>query len=264
MPQKNVLNINQALILLKTRQQKAQQYFISLIKQNYFDLPQEKRLLKDTFLAEEKLGRKIFTRISSLNLPLLNIIKKLLFSKKRELIILGLFILAEYGRVYPHKAFLFYKAFAMNDDEKVRKSVVLSFRRVLVKKRKESLIYLKKLTLNFNIRTRWFVCAALSPTGENRWILEEPKKILDILKWFMRDSAMPIKEVLGNNLNELAKKQPEIIMEFVERQLKLGNLHTYWIVYRAARDLVKNTKYRSRILKLLKIDAYTYQKKTFR
>lgn len=246
--------IAEAIELFKTHQKKAQAYISSLFKDS-------KQPLAGT---GKKLGFTFFQGLSDLELPVKKITNNLLVSKKKELRILGLFTLAEYGRKHPKQVFNLFRRFAKDHDAQVRDAAAIAFRRVIENNKKAAILFLRACTLDLNTKVRRFVCETMRPVGENRWLLKQPKKSLSILIMFMRDGSMPVKKSLSTNLAELSRKDPKLIYDFLNIQMKLGNLNTYWTIYRACRELIKLNKYRKLILKLLNIDEYNLDGKLYR
>ncbi|MBN1358009.1 hypothetical protein JW988_04480, partial [Candidatus Bathyarchaeota archaeon] len=67
---------------------------------------------------------------------------------------------------------------------------------------------------------------------------------------------------LGNNLSDLAKQLPDLVFELVAELVASGDRNSYWIAYRACRNLVK--KEPIKVMNLLKIDEYRYKKRVYR
>ena len=67
---------------------------------------------------------------------------------------------------------------------------------------------------------------------------------------------------MGNNLSDLARRLPELVYELVEELVASGNKHSYWIAYRACRNLVKTEPLR--VMDLLRVDEYKYKKAIYK
>jgi len=78
---------------------------------------------------------------------------------------------------------------------------------------------------------------------------------------FTESSPYPRTSV-GNNLSDLARSHPELVYELVEKLVVSGNKHSYWIAYRACRNLVK--KEPIKVMNLLKIDEYKYKNRVYK
>ncbi|MFC1517974.1 DNA alkylation repair protein [Candidatus Margulisiibacteriota bacterium] len=255
-------NIDQAVQLLKSGQKKAQDIICRV-----FDKacqPKKDKPGKGPIWAGRHLGDTFLAKFQDSKLPLQAQANKLLHSPKKELRILGLFILAEYGRFKPKTVFKDFRKYSKDGELQVRTAAAIAFRRVLEKNKKEALLFLKLLAIDINADTRRFVCEVLRPVGDSRWILKQPEKSLSALRLLMWDGDMGVKKALSSNLNILSKRDPALIYQFLAQQLRVGNLHTYWIAYRSVKELVKQQKYRKKVLKLLKIDEYSHKGKVYR
>ena len=150
----------------------------------------------------EKVSSSFYFGLANRNIPVLQTAKNLIYSNKKLLIVVGLFVLAKYGKNNPRKVFSYFKAFAKHDDRQIRSAAAIAFRRVVAKNRAESFKYLKRLVFDINIYVRQFVCETLRPVRENKWLLDNPEKSLTILKGFMWDGNMSVKKKLSTNLGE--------------------------------------------------------------
>ncbi len=67
---------------------------------------------------------------------------------------------------------------------------------------------------------------------------------------------------VGNNLSDLAKHHPNLIYGIVDELVRSGNKNSYWIAYRACRNLVKREPLK--VMDLLRVDEYRYKKRIHR
>ena len=66
---------------------------------------------------------------------------------------------------------------------------------------------------------------------------------------------------VGNNLSDLARRLPNVIYGLVEELVDCGDENSYWIAYRACRNLVKADPVK--VLNLLRVDEYRYKKSIY-
>ncbi|MDY6866252.1 MAG: hypothetical protein SVY15_09840 [Halobacteriota archaeon] len=78
---------------------------------------------------------------------------------------------------------------------------------------------------------------------------------------FKESSAYPRSSV-GNNLSDLARKHPDIVFDLVGELACSGDKNSYWIAYRACRNLVKDGPIR--VMDLLRVNEYKYKKRIHR
>ena len=76
------------------------------------------------------------------------------------------------------------------------------------------------------------------------------------------ESAPYPRTSVGNNLSDLAKRHPEMVYKLVKELVDSGNKHSYWIAYRACRNLVKQEPIR--LMNILKVDEYKYKQRVHR
>lgn len=79
---------------------------------------------------------------------------------------------------------------------------------------------------------------------------EEPAPILPILHNLMQDDSLYVRKSVANNINDIAKDNPDTVVDIVES--KLGeHKHTDWILKHGSRTLLKKAE--PRILKLFNL-----------
>jgi 3-methyladenine DNA glycosylase AlkC len=67
---------------------------------------------------------------------------------------------------------------------------------------------------------------------------------------------------VGNNLSDLARQLPDLVYDLVEELVGSGDKNSFWIAYRACRNLVKTEPIR--VLDLLKTDEYKYKDRVYK
>jgi hypothetical protein len=213
----------------------------------------------------ERFGQTLYQRFYRRKLPVKTLINKLRTSSRHEAHGLAIVLAGEYGRRnHPREVWSCFKYYAAQPDKQVRAITALAFKRVLDKHKAEGFRFLKGLLFPFNKNKRYFVADILSWMAADRKWRKEPEKILGLICWFLKDGDTRVKHIAGGTLAELSRHYPEQVLIFLARELPRGNLHTYWIAYRACAELVRNKKYRDKVLKLLNIDEYSYKGKQYR
>ena len=119
--------------------------------------------------------------------------------------------------------------------------------------------FLFKLVSSDGPNIRRFVAETLRPVQENRWFYDDPDYSLSILKNMFKESSAYPRTSVGNNLSDLARKLPDIVYELVGELVDSGDENSYWIAYRACRNLVKEDPIR--VMDLLQVDEYKYKKR---
>ena len=62
---------------------------------------------------------------------------------------------------------------------------------------------------------------------------------------------------MGNNLSDLAHRLPDMVYNLVEELVESGDLSSYWIAYRACRNLVKKDP--EKVMALLRVKQYNFK-----
>jgi hypothetical protein len=69
--------------------------------------------------------------------------------------------------------------------------------------------------------------------------IEDPRPVLQLLEKLKTDSELMVRRSVANNLNDIAKDHPDVVVKTLKRWKKLDNAGTQWIIRHAARTLVK-------------------------
>jgi 3-methyladenine DNA glycosylase AlkC len=116
-----------------------------------------------------------------------------------------------------------------------------------------------ELVKSENPLTRRFTSESLRPVVENRWIHKQPDFALSILQHLYQESDPYPRTSVGNSLSDWIRVDEELVYPIVEKLAKSGDMNSYWIAYRACRNLVK--KKPLLVMDLLGVDEYKYKKR---
>ncbi len=151
----------------------------------------------------------------------------------------------------------YFEKAAACDNWDVREMAQMFFRKLIKKYPDEMQKYLVQLTKSENENVRRFVSETSRPVCENRWFQKEPGYSLRILRNLFKEKSAYPRTSVGNNLSDLARYNPELVYSLVKELVDSGDKNSYWIAYRACRNLVK--KEPERVMDLLKLDEYKYK-----
>ena len=165
--------------------------------------------------------------------------------------------LEDYEKVLP-----FFDAAAVSDDWEVREFAQMSFKKLIKKYPGEMKEYLLHRAGASDPNMRRFVGETLRPVGENSWFYRDPDYPLCILRLMFRERSAYPRTSVGNNLSDLARRLPDLVYGLVAELVDSGDKNSYWIAYRACRNLVK--KEPVRVMDLLKVDEYRYKERVHR
>lgn len=106
------------------------------------------------------------------------------------------------------------------------------------------LAILKKWTKNKNAHVRRLAAEGSRPRGVWTAHIESFKKdarpVVDILEALKADNSLYVRKAVANNLNDISKDHPDLIIEVASSWLKSNHEHTNWIIKRGLRTLVKS------------------------
>ncbi len=229
----------------------------------YDNIPENKRISFGRVYTVQVLSRYLFSSLVETNAKVYEI-GATLFEKSDDFRSKGvaLGILSFYGTNDFEKVLPFFEASASSADWSMREFAQMFFRKLIQKWPDEMKEYLLKLTGFKDPNIRRFVSETLRPVKENRWFYKSPNYSLSILRNLFRESSEYPRTSVGNNLSDLARHLPDLVFGLVEELVASGNHNSYWIAYRACRNLVK--KEPIRVMNLLHVDEYRYKKRVYR
>jgi len=135
------------------------------------------------------------------------------------------------------------------------------FRRLIKQYPGEAKVALLKLVHSEDANIRRFVSETLRPVQENRWFYRQPEYSLEILRHLFREKATYPRTSVGNNLSDLARRLPDLVYHLVEELVNSGDENSYWIAYRACRNLVKVDP--TKVMALLRVKQYNYKDRNY-
>ena len=154
------------------------------------------------------------------------------------------------------------KSAASSSDSNIREFSQMFFRKLIKKYPDEAKEFLLKLVSSDDPNIRRFVSETLRPVQENRWFYDDPDYSPSILKNMFKESSAYPRTSVGNNLSDLARKLPDLVYGLVGELVSSGDKNSYWIAYRACRNLVKDDPIR--VMDLLEVNEYKYKKRIHR
>lgn len=174
----------------------------------------------------------------------------------------GLGIISFCGLQEPKRTLPYFVSAADSPDFDTREMAQMFFRKIIKKHPSTAKKILLNLVNSSYSNVRRFVAETLRPVKENKWFYERPEYPLSILRNLFKESEKYPRTSVGNNLSDLAKQHPELVYKLVKELTESGNENSYWIAYRACRNLVKKDK--NKVLNLLNVDEYKYKNKKYK
>ena len=234
-----------------------------VLKELYGNIPENKRISFGIVYTVQVLSKYLFSSLVEINAEVYEI-STALFEESRDFRSRGvaLGILSFYGVDDYRTVLPFFEASASSADWNMREFAQMFFRKLIRKWPDEMKEYLLKLTGHSDPNIRRFVSETLRPVKENKWFYKSPNYSVPILRKLFKESAQYPRTSVGNNLSDLARNLPNLVFELVEELVASGDRNSYWIAYRACRNLVK--KEPIKVMNLLQVDEYRYKKRVYK
>ena len=150
----------------------------------------------------------------------------------------------------PHAHFVAYYGLdhfeiSMNALKEITKRFTSEFaiRFFILAHQKRTMVVLNKWVTDPNLHVRRLVSEGTRPRLPWAQRLPEfqkdPTPVLALLEKLKDDPELYVRRSVANNLNDIMKDHPELVVEVLERWQKSENADTQWIVKHASRTLIK-------------------------
>jgi 3-methyladenine DNA glycosylase AlkC len=249
--------------LLQKKYDLAITHVLAILKELYNAIPDSRRIYFGRVYTIQELSKYLFSGLVEANAAVYEVGLALFEqssdfrSKGVALGVLSFYGIDDYARVLP-----FFESSAVSPSWDMREFAQMFFRKLIQKNPTETKEFLLKLAVSKDAKTRRFVAETLRPVKENRWFYTYPDYPLSLLRRLFRESSAYPRTSVGNNLSDLARHLPELVFGLVKELVESGDCNSYWIAYRACRNLVKTEP--ARVMDLLRVDVYKYKQKVYR
>ncbi len=230
------------------------------IQKLYANIPEKKRISYGRTYVIKTLSEYIYNCLINTDTSVIEV-ANVLFEKCNNGVSKGVIIgiLSFYGLNDIKPTLPFFELSASDSDWNLREFSQIFFRKLINKFPDESRVFLLELVRSENPNLRRFVGETLRPVKENHWLFQKPDYSLSILKHLYEEKDPYPRTSVGNNLSDLAKKRPDLILDIVNDLVNKGDKNAYWIAYRACRNLVK--KEPLKVMDILRVSEYKYKKR---
>ena len=120
-----------------------------------------------------------------------------------------------------------------------------------------TLAILEKWAVDENCHVRRLVSEGTRPrlpwTMQLKPFIEDPRPVLQLLEKLKTDPVLMVRRSVANNLNDIAKDNPGLVVQTLRRWREIENDGTQWLIGHAARTLVKQGN--TEILAILGYDS---------
>ena len=236
-----------------------------IIKQVYADIPPNKRISYGRYSIIKKTGEIIYPLLDEKNVDIQALAYGIFEKQESDCFVRSLGIqlasifAAETGKL--NQVLILFERAAIDESWEVRESAV-GFVRKLIKEYPDFMHkwFLEK-TKSESPLLRRFVCESLRPAAENRWFRNNSDYPFSILKNLFSESAEYPRTSIGNGLSDWIRIDETVSLPIVKELATNGNKNSYWIAYRACRNLVKKNPVL--VMDILKTDSYKYKKRKY-
>lgn len=229
----------------------------------YAKIPEKKRISYGRYTTIKVMAEKLFNELQIANLSVVKIGSKILnATQDYRTMGVGLGILALYGLEDYQCVLPYFESAAKADHWEPREYAQGLFRKVVKAHRAEIRNHLLEYVQSDDPNLRRFVSEMLRPVVENQWIYDDIDYSLSILRHLFKESNPYPRTSVGNNLSDIARRNPELVYQLVNELVSMDDKNAYWIATRACRNLVKHDPIR--VMDLLGVDEYKYKKRVYK
>jgi len=238
----------------------------ALIDRIHQDIPEKRRISIGRYSIVKALGNELFSLLTDQGHSALEIGAQLVDYQEGDIFTraVGLKLLVESALENgdPAPAQPYFEATAAGEDWITRECASGLVRPLIKSFPDQAREWYLELVKSPNPNLRRFVSESLRPVAENHWFHQEPDYSLEIIEHLFSESAPYPRTSVGNNLSDWMRVDQETAWPVVDRLAHSGDPNSYWIAYRACRNLVK--KQPLKVLDLLGVDEYKYKNRVHR
>lgn len=237
----------------------------NLIEQIRAGIPEKKRISYGRYSIVKQLGLMLYPMLKETGIDVFYFAFEIFKASKHDQFVrsLAVQIISIYGLETKNlsKVLPVFKKAAV-DENWIMRECSAGFIRKLVKKYPERMNrwYLKQVKSK-NPMLRRFASESLRPVADNLWFKKHPEFTFSVIKNLFTESVPYPRTSVGNILSDWANIDNEKIYKIVEDLVSSHDKNSYWIAYRACRNLVK--KEPIRVMDLLGVDEYKYKKRIY-
>ena len=237
-----------------------------LIERIREDIPEKKRISYGRYSITTKMGEVMYPLLTEKNVDVVAFSQELFGNPEhdefvRSLAVQLLTIYGESGGKTQIVLSCVEKA-AMDDNWIVRECSA-GYVRKLIKKYPDTMqTWYLKMVRSKNPLQRRFAGESLRPVADNGWFKKRPDYVFPVIRHLYEESDAYPRTSIGNSLSDWMRIDEDRTLEIVRKLVKSGNKDSFWIAYRACRNLVK--KEPLLVMDMLGVDEYRYKDRKFK
>ena len=234
----------------------------STIEKMYEAIPSNKRISYGIVHTVKELGQYLYGFYTESEVDIFKVASGIYeLSLNFESKAVSLCILSFHGLDNPDKVLPYFEKSATDESWELREISQILFRKLIKIFPGEMQQFLLRLVISKDPNARRFVGETLRPVCENKWFYKQPEYSLTVIKFLFQETKTYPRTSTGNNLSDLARHLPQLVYQVVEELVESGDKNSYWIAYRACRNLVK--KEPEKVMQILKTGSFKYKDRIY-
>lgn len=230
------------------------------------DIPEKKRISLGRYSITKKMGEEMYPFLCERNIDVIQLSTDIFNNLKYDEFVrsLAVQLLTIHGESCgkPEKILSYVEKAAMDDNWIVRECSAGYVRKLIKKFPDKMQKWYLKMVRSENPLQRRFACESLRPVADNGWFKKRPEFVFPIICNLYAEHEEYPRTSIGNALSDWMRVDEERTLKIVRKLAKSGNTDSYWIAYRACRNLVK--KQPLLVMDMLGIDHYRYKDRNFK
>jgi 3-methyladenine DNA glycosylase AlkC len=236
-----------------------------LIEQIRADIPEKRRISYGRYNVVKHMGLEMYTAMEKAGIDVFNFSSDIFDNLRHDHFVrsLAIQLISVYGletkdleKVLPK-----FEAAAADSSWEVRECASGFVRKLTKMYPTEMHQWYLTMVKSKDSQQRRFSSESLRPVADNRWIRKQPEFAFSIIKHLYTEPDSYPKTSVGNNLSDWMRIDEDRTYRIVEKLAKNGNKNSYWIAYRACRNLVKIKPVE--VMSLLGVEEYKYKDRVY-
>lgn len=235
------------------------------IEQIHQNIPENKRISYGRYNIIKNIGIFIYPLLEKNGIDILQFASRLVAYESNDPFIksLGVQLFSIFGGMNGDLDIVLplFENIATNDNWIVRECSTGFFRKLIKSFPDKIHSWYKKMAQSKHPMQRRFAIESLRPVVENHWLKKKPEFAFSILELMYKENVEYPRTSVGNSLSDWMRIDEKRVLDVVKKLAGSGNKDSYWIAYRACRNIVKRDP--GLVMNILKIDRYKYKDREF-
>jgi len=261
--EKKIKNLLKKIELLST--QKIAGDLLKIIEIIRNDIPEKKKISYGRYNILKSMGIFMYPLMEEMTINIPSFCKKIYNDKKIDPFVrsLSIQIYSFYGEKKEKLTDILkiFELAATDDQWEVRECSAGFIRKLIKKYPKELHSWYLKMVRDENPMKRRFASESIRPVADNKYFQNNPDFVFSIIKNLYFEPVEYPRTSVGNSLSDWMRINEELTLPIVKELAANGDKNSYWIAYRACRNLVK--KEPLMVMDILKTNKYIYKDRKF-